>query len=228
VPEDVARAVRVALVNDYEVVVKGLREMLADFAEHVQVVEVDLGVEVEQRVDVALYDCFAAPPLHTEDLADLVTQSRVGAVAVYTWSTRTDLVDQALETGARGWLSKSLDAASIVSALRRLAAGEQVVLLGDVAAGGDVDCEQTGGDWPGRAAGLTPRQAEILCLIARGLSNKEICERTYLTLNTVKSYIREAYRTIGVATRVQAVLWGVEHGLVPTPGRRTELGPDPD
>ncbi|QIK68526.1 response regulator transcription factor [Nocardioides sp. HDW12B] len=202
--------------------------MLASFTERVLVVELDLGAEVEQSVDVALYDCFAAHPLHTDDLARLVAQSTVGAVAVYTWTTRDDLVDQALATGARGWLSKSLDATSVVSALERLAAGEQVVDHGDVAAGPGADPEQTVGDWPGRAAGLSPRQAEIVSLIAQGLSNNEICERTYLTLNTVKSYIREAYRTIGVTTRVQAVLWGVEHGLVPTPERRTELGPEPD
>ncbi len=226
-PEDISGAVRVALVNDYEVVVKGLRDMLADFAERVQVVELDLGVEVEQPVDVALYDCFAALSLHTDDLAGLVGQDRVGAVAVYTWSSRDDLIAAALATGARGWLSKSLDAPSIVAALERLAAGEQVVLRGDVIRTEAPD-GQSLGDWPGRAEGLTPRQAEIVCLITQGLSNSEICERTYLTLNTVKSYIREAYRTMGVTTRVQAVLWGVEHGLVPTQGRRTVHRPEPD
>ena len=153
--EDTPRAVRVALVNDYEVVVKGLRDMLADFAERVQVVELDLGAEVEQPVDVALYDCFAAQPLHTDDLADLVDQSRVGAVAVYTWETREDLLGRALETGARGWLAKSLDAESLVSAVERLAAGER----------GRPPrrrhrraprAPQSVGDWPGRAAGLPP------------------------------------------------------------------------
>lgn len=243
VPAETPRVVRVALVNDYEVVVKGLRDMLADFADRVQVVELDLGVEVEQRVDVALYDCFAALPLHTDDLAALLGQSGVGAVAVYTWATRDDLRSAALATGARGWLSKSLDAGSIVDALERIAAGEQVVLVGgatdpdqratdgtpgEADTAPDAGVEQVVGDWPGRAEGLSPRQAEIICLITQGLSNSEICERTYLTLNTVKSYIREAYRTIGVRTRVQAVLWGVEHQMVPTQGRRTEHRPGPD
>lgn len=234
---------RVALVNDYEVVVKGLRDMLAEHHERVQVVELDLGVEVEQLVDVALYDCFAALPLHTDDLAALVDQGRVGAVAVYTWATRDDLRSAALATGARGWLSKSLDAEAIVDALERIAAGEQVVLLGNATDPGrqgvdgtpgatdtapDPGVDQVVGDWPGRAEGLSPRQAEIICLITQGLSNSEICERTYLTLNTVKSYIREAYRTMGVSTRVQAVLWGVEHQMVPAHERRTEHRPASD
>ena len=72
-------------------------------------------------------------------------QGRVGAVTVYTWATREDLVEQALGTGAHGWLSKSLDAEAIVDALERLAAGEQVVLLGEVATVGD-DPEQSRDD----------------------------------------------------------------------------------
>ena len=227
---DTDAPVCVALINDYEVVVKGLRDMLADHAERVQVVEMDLGVGVDQRVDVALYDCFSALPLSADDLDGLVAQPEIGAVAVYTWSSRHDLVEATLAKGVRGYLSKSMDAAALVAALERIASGEQVVVLkenpataGNGPAGEKVGAEQVGGDWPGRAEGLTARQAEIICLITQGLSNSEICERTYLALNTVKSYIRDAYRTMGVTTRVQAVLWGVEHGLTPVRGR---LKPD--
>lgn len=222
-PEDSAGPVRVALVNDYEVVVKGLRDMLADFTERVRIVEIDLGVEVDQHVDVALYDCFSALPLSADDLDDLVGQPEIGAVAVYTWSSRDDLVQAALAKGVHGYLSKSMDASTLVAALERIASGEQVVVLEETpGSGGDGKAGDTqiAGDWPGRAEGLTARQAEIVCLITQGLSNSEICERTYLTLNTVKSYIRDAYRTMGVTTRVQAVLWGVEHGLTPTRERR--------
>jgi DNA-binding NarL/FixJ family response regulator len=222
VPEDSSGPVSVALVNDYEVVVKGLRDMLAAFSDRVQVVEIDLGVQVEQRVDVALYDCFSALPLSSDDLDGLVAQQEIGAVAVYTWSSRDDLVESSLAKGARGYLSKAMDAAALVAALERIASGEQVVVLEEGGASdgdGPAGDEQIVGDWPGRAEGLTARQAEIVCLITQGLSNSEICERTYLTLNTVKSYIRDAYRTMGVTTRVQAVLWGVEHGLTPTQAR---------
>ena len=71
------------------------------------------------------------------------------------------------------------------------------------------------GDWPGRAAGLTPREAEILALITQGLSNQEIANRAYLSINSVKTYIRTAYRKINVTSRSQAVLWGVENGFKP-------------
>jgi DNA-binding CsgD family transcriptional regulator len=72
-----------------------------------------------------------------------------------------------------------------------------------------------GGDWPGREEGLTPRESEVLALITQGMSNSEILERTRLSINSVKSYIRSCYRKIGVTSRSRAVLWGVDHGFQP-------------
>ena len=60
-----------------------------------------------------------------------------------------------------------------------------------------------GGDWPGREEGLTAREAEVLSLITMGLSNQEIAERTLLSLNSIKSYIRSAYRKIDVDSPLQ-------------------------
>ena len=64
-------------------------------------------------------------------------------------------------------------------------------------------------------AGLSPREAEIIALITQGLSNQEIADRAYLSINSVKTYIRSAYRKMDVTTRSQAVLWGVENGFKP-------------
>ena len=98
----------------------------------------------------------------------------------------------------------------IVHALERVMTGEIVVLTGDheTSVGG-------AGDWPGRSAGLSSREAEMIALITQGLSNQEIAERAFLSINTVKTYIRSAYRKIGVTTRTQAVVWGVENGFKP-------------
>ena len=70
-----------------------------------------------------------------------------------------------------------------------------------------------GGDWPGREEGLTARESEVLCLITQGLTNAQIVERTQLSINSIKSYIRSCYRKIGVDSRSRAVLWGVDHGM---------------
>jgi DNA-binding CsgD family transcriptional regulator len=74
-------------------------------------------------------------------------------------------------------------------------------------------------DWPGRREGLTDREAEVLALITQGHSNADVARMTYLSPNTVKSYIRSVYRKIDVASRTQAVLWGVEHGFLPDNNR---------
>ncbi|MBE7370497.1 response regulator transcription factor [Dermacoccus barathri] len=69
----------------------------------------------------------------------------------------------------------------------------------------------TGG--PGAAEGLTEREAQAVTLICRGLPNGAIANELNVSLNTLKSYIRSAYRTMGVASRSEAVLWGVARGL---------------
>lgn len=65
----------------------------------------------------------------------------------------------------------------------------------------------------GDVVGLTPREREVVVLVAQGLSNREICERLYLAENTLKSYIRSAYRRMAVRTRAQAVNWAFTHAL---------------
>ncbi len=210
------RPIRVALVNDHELVVRGLQRMLDEFADRIHVVELDVDVAVAQPVDVALYDTFSVPQVMASDIDDLIGQPRVAAVAVYSWNMHEELVREALRKGVRGYLSKSLQGHELVVAIEGVAAGDEVVLP---AADLGREIEAVGGDWPGREQGLSARQAEIVSLITQGLSNGEIAERTYLSPNTVKSYIREAYRHMGVSSRTQVVLWGIEHGMVPVRGR---------
>ncbi len=60
---------------------------------------------------------------------------------------------------------------------------------------------------------LTPRELSVLQLIASGYSNREICDELYLSINSVKTYVRSAYRRIGIESRAQAILWGIRNGL---------------
>lgn len=62
---------------------------------------------------------------------------------------------------------------------------------------------------------LSPREADMISLITRGLSNQEIADELFVSLNSVKTYIRGAYRKIGARSRSQAVIWGVRHGFLP-------------
>lgn len=219
---DPLRPVSVALVNDHELVVRGLQRMLEDYADRVRVVELAVDTSVGRPVDVALYDTFSASQASADDIDVLLGDPRVSAVVVYSWSMQPELVEHALRKGVRGYLSKSLQGPDLVAALEKVVAGSAVVLPRDDLGRDHVG---SGGDWPGRAEGLSVRQAEVVSLITQGLSNTEIAEVTYLSPNTVKSYIREAYRTMGVTSRTQAVLWGIDHGMVPT---RQRIHPEPE
>ncbi|MEZ5097038.1 MAG: response regulator transcription factor [Nocardioides sp.] len=196
-------------MNDYEVVVHGVAAMLRAYTDRVDVVEFDATSSVVTPVDVALYDTFAQPGGNHAALGRLVTNPRIDKLVVYTWNLDPELERQSLRLGASGYLSKRLPAAQLVVGLEAVHAGELVVSP-DTPSRSPI-----GGDWPGREEGLTARESEILALITQGLSNSEILQRTGLSINSVKSYIRAAYRKIGVTTRSRAVLWGVEHGFQP-------------
>ncbi len=201
------RPLRLAIVDDYAVVVAGVASFLE--TERIDVVETAASVPVVTDVDIVLYDTFGQVQGEGVDLEDFVRDS--GAkVVIYSWNLKPELINQAITQGARGYLSKVLTGPEIVKALERVMGGEIVVLTGDqeTSVGGV-------GDWPGRSAGLSSREAEMIALITQGLSNQEIAERAFLAMNTVKSYIRSAYRKINVTTRTQAGVWGVENGFNP-------------
>lgn len=201
----VKRPIRLAIVDDYAVVVAGVAALLA--LEHIDVVETAASLPVISDVDIVLYDTFGQVQGRGVDLEDFVRDS--GAkVVIYSWNLRPELIRQAVAGGASGYLSKVLTGPVIVEVLERIMTGETVILTGneETSVGG-------AGDWPGRSAGLSPREAEVIALIAAGLSNQEIAERAHVSYNSIKSYIRSAYRKIGVERRPQAVLWAVENGF---------------
>lgn len=204
-------------MNDYEVVVAGLQRMLAPHADRVQVVELDSGTDLVSDVDVLLYDAFSREQVDGPVAEALRTAH--ARVVLYTWHLDADLVREALSQGASGCVSKSLSAVDLVETLEKVAAGSVMVSPDP-----GPDATVVGGDWPGRDAGLTVRESEILALIAQGLSNQEVASRAYLSINSVKTYIRTAYRKIGAESRTQAVLWATQHGFTPTT-RRVLLEP---
>jgi DNA-binding NarL/FixJ family response regulator len=211
--------IRLAIVNDYEMVVAGVAAMLTPYQDRVTVVELDSGLPVMSDVDVILYDTFGQVQGDGVDLPDLV-QGTDAKVVIFSWNLQPELVRRAIEHGANGYLSKGLGGAEIVAALERVRDGEVVVPA--VAH----DHDRGAGVWPGREHGLTEREAEVLALITQGLSNQEIAERSYLSINSVKTYIRMAYRKIGVTRRSQAVVWGMKHGFEPDRLRVVESAKD--
>jgi DNA-binding NarL/FixJ family response regulator len=206
----VAGPLTVALVDDYDVVVMGVARMLDPYADRVVIAELDTNEPLSDTVDLALYDSFAQPESDHEDVAVLVQSPQARRVVIYTWNFDQHLIQSARQRGVHGYLSKALTARELVAALEAVHHGETVV--SEPPARGR---SFLGVDWPCRNEGLTDRESEILALITQGKSNAEVAALTYLSANTVKSYIRSLYRKIGVASRTQAVLWGVRHGFMP-------------
>ena len=201
--------IQVALVDDYDVVVIGVANMLEPYRDRVVVAELDTNKAVEDDVDIALYDSFAQPESDHDEVKTLIDNPRARRVVVYTWNFHPELLSMARELGVHGYLSKALTARELVAALESVHAGE-IVVSPPVA-----KARSQGGDWPGRREGLTDRESEILALITQGKNNAEVAALTYLSPNTVKSYIRGLYRKIDVDSRTQAVLWGVRNGFLP-------------
>jgi DNA-binding NarL/FixJ family response regulator len=204
----------IALIDDYDVVLRGVASMLDPYRDRVVIAEIDANEPLHDTVDIALYDSFAQPESDGEHVDVLVSNPHAHRVVVYTWNFHPDLIDHARRQGAHGYLSKTLPARELVTALEAVHAGDVVVSDPPRRSG-----PANGLDWPGRHEGLTEREAEILALITQGKSNADVAALTFLSPNTVKSYIRAIYRKIDVASRTQAVLWGVKNGFMPDHNR---------
>jgi DNA-binding NarL/FixJ family response regulator len=202
--------ITIAVLDDYDVVVLGVARMLEQYPDRVRVAELSTTQTVDQPVDIVLYDAFAQPETDTANLQPFLRNPLVGRTVVYTWNFHPQLLHEVHAQGLHGYLSKALPARDLVSSLERIHAGEVVVSDPPGRAR-----SATGLDGPGRAEGLRDRESEILALITQGKSNAEVASITFLSPNTIKSYVRTIYRKIEVTSRTQAVLWGVRHGFVP-------------
>lgn len=202
-------SIRVAVINDFEVVVRGVAALL-DGEPGIDVVELEVEGSVSTPVDVALYDTFGASRLEKRLLTDVIDHPRIGAVVAYTTRSDPALVDFFLGAGGRGFVTKACSGSELADVIRRVHDGEVVVIGGDVVDDPDDDVP---GEWPGRAFGLTEREADTLALVVSGLENDEIADQLYVSVNTVKARLKSIYRKIDVDNRVRAAMWASNHGF---------------
>lgn len=203
--------VTVTLVDDFEVVVRGVAAMLAPFDDRIEVVEMALDAPITRDVDVVLFDTFGQGEVHVDDIQALVDNPHARNVAVYTFNFSNELIATARSRGVNGYLSKTLGADELVDALERISQGE-VVIAGPPTSRRSRTSTR---GWPGKERGLTEREAEVLTLATQGLTNAEIAERLFISVNSVKTHVRHLYRKIDVHNRAQAVAWGIDNGFRP-------------
>ncbi len=141
----------------------------------------------------------------------------VKVIVLTTYADDRSVVD-ALRAGARGFLTKDAGADEIKEAIAAVERGEAAIdpavqhhVVNALARLGTIDDEETELDLPD---GLTAREAEVLELIAAGLSNAEIAVRLVVSEATVKSHINHLFTKTGVRDRAQAVTYAYRHGLV--------------
>ena len=208
------KAITVALVDDYDVVLMGVAKMFDNYRDRVVIAEIDATMASRRpgrhRPVRLLRPTRIRPPRDRRIGCQPARTPSCGLYLEFSPGPRR----QRPQHGAHGYLSKTLPARELVAALEAVHAGEVVVSDAPPRARSAV-----GLDWPGRGEGLSDRESEILALITQGKSNADVARLTYLSPNTVKSYIRTIYRKIDVGSRTQAVLWGVDHGFTPDHNR---------
>jgi DNA-binding NarL/FixJ family response regulator len=201
--------VRLAVIGANHIVLRGLGALAREHPGRVVLVPPPAGPG-DPDPDVVLYDALALNDLRDGDIHefDLLVKESAAAVVVLARVLRPDLAARALARGADGCVSLEADGEEILAVVEAAAAGELAGDFGQGAAGGMVPRL-------GEAEGLSDREVQILGLITQGLQNTEIAEQCFLSINSVKTYIRHAYRKIGVHDRSQAVVWCLQHGFAP-------------
>jgi len=189
---------RVAVVNDYEIVLRGLEAMLRPFRDRIEVVELDVEGRPDQTVDVVLFDTYGHPRFGLDRVADLAHDPHVRAVAVYTWSFAPERLDAARAAGASGVLAKSMSAESLVDAIQQIARKGEFV-----SARFGRSVRQP---WPGYDLGLTLREGEVALFLAQGLRNRDIASALWVSENTVKTHLKSIFQKTSVTSRAEAIV----------------------
>ena len=121
------KVLRVAVVNDFDLIVRGVAGMLGPFSDRVKVVELDVRSNPEAGVDIALFDTYGHARGGVDRVRSLAAEPRVGAVVVYTWELPPGQTDALLAAGARGVLAKSTPPDVLADTFATIASGEVVI-----------------------------------------------------------------------------------------------------
>lgn len=206
--------IRVLLVDDHQVVRRGLRTFL-EIQDDIEVVgEAGDGAEgvaraEELKPDVVLMDVKMPGMDGIEALRKLRELGNPAKVLIVTSFTEQRTVVPALRAGASGYVYKDVDPDALAGAIRSVHAGH--VLLQPEVAGALLS--QDPGNGTGRGSTLTEREREVLGLIADGRSNREIARALVLSEKTVKTHVSNILMKLDLSDRTQAALWAVRHGL---------------
>jgi DNA-binding NarL/FixJ family response regulator len=210
---------RVLLVDDHAAFREPLAFMFdreAEFEVAAQAGTLAEARRVLEGVDLAVVDLNLPDGDGTDLIRDLRAANPHVGVLVLTASAERGAYARAVEAGAAGVLSKSVSIKEVIGAARHVVAGEPVHSIDEVAELLRLAGSQRSRDRDARRAieNLTPREGEVLRLLADGLSDKEIAERLYIGSGTARGHVVSVFGKLGVHSRLQALVFAVRYGLV--------------
>ena len=201
--------IRVLVADDHPVVRAGLGAVIAEQDDLELVAEAENGANAvalfrDHRPDVALMDLRMPVMDGVEAIRAITTEfpdARILALTTYEGDAD---IRRALEAGASGYLLKDMLLTEVLTAVRAVHRGERVI---------PIAVEARLAEFPERSD-LTEREAEVLQLVARGLSNKEVARAIGRTDETVKIHLKNAFAKLAVADRTEAVTVALTRGLI--------------
>jgi DNA-binding NarL/FixJ family response regulator len=210
---EVAGKIAVLLVDDHALVRRGFRRLLEDEADIVVQGETGDGEEAvrmakELHPNVVVMDCALPGVNGLVATRRILEENKKVAVLMLSMHSEDTWVRQALESGARGYILKNALDLELVTAIRRVAAGEVVL---------DPQIDRLTALKGERDSGLTARELEVLQLIVDGKSNKEIASQLNLSTNTVAVHRANIMDALGIHKTAELVVYAIRNGLVNIP-----------
>ncbi len=208
-PLESAQPIRILIVDDHDLVRKGIAAILATESSIQLVAEANTGKEAvrlhrEQRPDVTLMDLRLPDQTGTETTRQIRSECPAAKIIVLTSYDGDQDIYRALEAGVRGYLLKEMAHTEVIRAIRTVHAGKRFIPL-------EVS-QQLTGFFPEVA--LTPREIEVLSLVARGLGNKEVGDVLGTAPGTVKAHVQSILGKLGAKDRTHAVTIALRRGII--------------
>lgn len=216
-------SLRVTIVDDHTLFREGLQSLLErhglEVADSAGDGPAGIAAVARERPDVVLLDLRLPGMSGLEALRRLRAAKDCPPVVMLTTSDRERDLLEALRAGAAGYLLKDMEPDALVAALRSTVGGETVVApalapaLVRAVQGRAAPERPEGSGQTGPFEALTPREREVLGLLAEGRSNRGIAEGLGISEGTVKAHVKAILRKLGVESRVAAAVLAVERGL---------------
>ena len=218
--------IKVLIVDDHSLFRRGIADVLSSCDDLEVVGEAVDGLEGIEKVrqlkpDVILMDLNMPNCTGLEAIQALQTELPEGNVLILTVSEMEEDLFASIKYGAKGYLLKNAEPDELIQAIYHVAKGESIILplmatkllteFQNLSSGRKKKPDED-------EAGLSPREREVLQLVAKGATNREIADSLYISENTVKTHLQNIMEKLHLANRSQAAAYAIQKGLVSQKG----------